>query len=116
MRWKTFLFGRQSRQHEIEQEWKEALAEAREEYNKKIFSVEKCIMDEIGFPAENAPKSIDEKLHRLEFLDSQIREMLDDLGIVEDQLFFEMMDKVKKDQIESASLLGRIWLWMYWHV
>ena len=116
MNWKLFLFGRPSRQREIEMEWQTALSEAREKYNKRIFLVEKCIMDEIGFPSENAPKSIDEKLHRLESLDDQIQSMLDDLGDVEDQLFFNMMEKVKRDQIESASIFGRIWLWMYWHL
>lgn len=113
---KTFLLGRPSRQHEIEHEWRKAALTAREEYNRKIFSVAKFVMDEIGFPAENAPKSIDEKLHRLESLDRQIGMLLDDLGVIEDQLFFEMLDRTKKDQMESASILGRIWLWMYWHV
>lgn len=113
---KTFLFGRPSRQREIELEWKQSLAEAREKYGRKISSVEKHIMNEIGFPSENAPKSIDEKLHRLESLDMQIGSMIDDLGAIEDQLFFDMMDKIKKEQIESASLPRKIWLWMYWHV
>lgn len=113
---KTFLFGKPSRWHEIENEWKQSVTEERERYSKKIFLVEKCIMDEIGFPAENAPKSIDEKLHRLDTMNLQISSLLDDLGTVEDRLFFDMLDKRKRDEIDSASLLRRIWLWMYWHV
>lgn len=113
---KTFLFGRPSRQREIEVRWKESLLRLRARYNPKIESLEKIKMDEIGFPAENAPKTIDEKIGRLERLDSQIEAIQNELDAEEDRLWFEMMDNIKKDQFESAGIFGRMWLWFYWHV
>jgi hypothetical protein len=113
---KTFIFGRPSRQREIEVGWKESLIRLRAKYNPKIDALEKVKMTEIGFPTENAPKSIDEKISRLESLDAKIDAIQNELDSEEDRLWFKMMEDIKNDQIESSTIFGRMWLWFYWHV
>ena len=56
---KEFVFGRPTRSIEIEQEWKQNLSIVRSRYDVIIKRLEYDKMQEIGFPSENAPKTID---------------------------------------------------------
>lgn len=112
---KEFIFGRKSRQNEIELEWKRKENEVKKKYNALLKNLEYDKMQEIGFPSENAPKTIDEKVKRLESLDRKINEAYDEMFAAEDVLWVDKMKKLRQDQFDSSCLLGRIWLWMYWH-
>lgn len=112
---KEFLFGRPSRKHEIELAWKKSVADLQTKYNKRISALERTKMDEIGFPFD-APRSIDEKKRRLEKLDSEIQDVQDEMYAMEDELFFKMLSDIKSDEYASATCIGRLWLWVYWHV
>lgn len=111
---KEFLFGQPSRKHDIEAAWRKAASELESFYSKKISALEQKKMNEIGFPSD-APKTIDEKKHRLESIDAEIKSITEEMYAEDDKLFFKMLDDVNKDAYASATCLGRIWLWMYWH-
>ena len=114
---KEFLFGMPSKAADINGEYRLRLEGIRDSLARSLKPVEQE-REAIAFSRlgdGSLPMDFSSRVKRLDEIEAKISEMQDAADEQENEIWFEMMNKLKADEMASANLFKRMMLWLYWH-